>query len=154
MVTIISFSVKHSEIDKMGIVHHSNYPLWFEIGRRDYLHKVGIPNSVINSQGFYLPLSELECKFKNPARYGDEIVITTCITYMSCVKIKFEYRALNKASGKTLAAGKTVHAWTGRNIQPLNIEKAAPKIYASLKVFAEAKGIIGDKGPVCITHKR
>lgn len=153
MITRTSFSVRHSEIDKMGIVHHSNYPLWFEAGRRDYLHKAGVSNSVINRQGFYLPLSEMECKFKSPAKYGDEIVVITCIRCMSCVKVKFEYRILNKASGKTLAVGKTVHAWTDRNIQPLNIEKAAPQIHASLKAFAEVTGIMEDRRSVC-THKQ
>lgn len=152
-MTRTSFFVKDSEIDKMGIVHHSIYPKWFEIGRRDYLHKAGIPHSSINCQGFYLPLSEMECKFKSPAKYGDEIEVITDITFMSCVKVKFEYRITNRASGKIVAAGKTVHAWTDKNIEPLNIEKAAPQIYASLKKFAEVMGIIEDRKPACI-HKQ
>jgi acyl-CoA thioester hydrolase len=153
MVNKTSFCVRHSEIDKMGIVNHSNYPKWFEIGRRDYLRKAGIPQSSINCQGFYLPLSEIECKFKSPARYGDEIIVITSLTFMTCVKVKFEYRIVNKISGKPLAVGKTVHAWTDRNIRPLNIEKAAPQIYASLKAFAEVKCIEGSRGLVCI-HKQ
>jgi len=142
MITRTSFSVRYSEIDKMGIVHHANYPKWFEIGRRDYLHKAGIPNSSINRQGFYLPLSEMECKFKSPAKYGDEIIVITGVTFVSCVKIKFEYKVLNKISGKPLAVGKTVHAWTDRAIKPLNIEKAAPQIYTSFKAFEEIAGTI------------
>ena len=114
MTTRTSFHVRYSEIDKMGIVHHANYPKWFEIGRRDYLHKAGIPNSSINRQGFYLPLSEMECKFKSPAKYGNEIIVITGITFMSCVKVKFEYKILNNISGKPLAVGKTVHAWTDK----------------------------------------
>jgi len=137
MVTGTSFYVRLSEIDRMGIVHHSNYPKWFEIGRIDYLHKAGTPNLSINLQGFYLPLSEMECNFKSPAKYGDEIIVLTGITFMSCVKVKFEYKVLNKISGKPLAVGNTVHAWTDTEIQPLNIEKAAPQIYAALKVFSE-----------------
>lgn len=145
MITRTSLSVRYFEIDKMGIVYHVNYPKWFEIGRRDYLNKAGIPNSMINRQGFYLPLSEMECKFKSPAKYGDEIIIITGITFVSCVKVKFEYKVLNKISGKTLAVGNTVHAWTDRDIKPLNIEKAAPQIYTSLKAFAEIESIIGNK---------
>ncbi len=150
MTTRTSFPVRYSEIDKMGIVHHSNYPKWFEIGRRDYLYKAGIPNSCINSQGFYLPLSELECKFKSPARYGDEITVITGITFISCVKVRFEYKVLNKKSGKTIAFGSTVHAWTGRDIKPLNIEKAAPHIYTSLKTRVEIGGINGDNGTMYV----
>lgn len=153
MITKTSFNVRYSEIDKMGIVHHSNYPKWFEIGRRDFLHKAGIPNSSINSQGFYLPLSEIECKFKRPAKYGDEILVITGVIFLSCVKVMFEYKVLNKVSGKLLAMGKTVHAWTGRDIKPINIEKAAPQIFTSLKALVEIVGINGDKEAVHI-HKK
>ncbi|MHB8063305.1 MAG: acyl-CoA thioesterase [Ruminiclostridium sp.] len=137
MITRTSFYVRYFEIDKMGIVHHTIYPKWFEIGRRDYLHRAGIPHLSFNHQGFYLPLSEIECKYKSPAKYGDEIIVITAITFMSCVKIKFEYKILNKISGKHLAVGNTVHAWTDIDINPINIEKAAPQIYTSLKAFAE-----------------
>jgi acyl-CoA thioester hydrolase len=136
MITETSFSVKYSEIDKMGIVHHSNYPKWFEIGRRDYLKKADIPSSTISSQGFYLPLSKMECKFKSPAKLGSIVTVNTRITCMSCMKVKFEYEILDKTNGKLLAVGETIHAWTDKNIQPLNIEKAAPQIYAALKKFS------------------
>jgi acyl-CoA thioester hydrolase len=136
MITETSFSVKFSEIDKMGIVHHSNYPKWFEIGRRDYLKKAGVHSSTINCQGIYLPLSWLECKFKSPAKYGYKVTVITKISFMSCVKVGFEYEILNETKGKTLAVGKTVHSWTDRNIQPINIKKAAPQIYTTLEKFA------------------
>lgn len=153
MVTETSFFVKFFEIDKMGIVYHANYPKWFETGRRDYLRKAGIPNSSINYQGFYLPLSEMECKFKSPAKFGDEITVITRITFVSCVKVKFEYRVQKKSSGKLLAVGYTIHAWTDRTIKPLNIEKAAPKIYTSLKAFAEIEDIIENQDEEDV-HKR
>ncbi|HEX2927425.1 MAG TPA: acyl-CoA thioesterase [Ruminiclostridium sp.] len=153
MTTRTLFPVRYSEIDTMGIVHHSNYPKWFEIGRIDYLHKAGISDSSINRHGFYLPLCELECKFKSPAKYGDEIIVITGITFVSCVKVRFEYKVLNKRSGKTIAVGSTVHAWTDREIKPLNIEKAAPQIYTSLKTSVEIGGINEDEDTMYI-HKQ
>lgn len=136
METKTSFYIRHFEIDKMGIVHHSNYPKWFEIGRRDYFKKAGIPSSAMNKQGFYLPLTEMECKFKSPAKFGNKVTVSTRMTHMSCVLIKFEYEIINKKSGKLIAVGKTVHAWTDKKIEPLNIEKEAPQIYTLLKNFA------------------
>lgn len=140
MTTRICFPVIYTEVDGMGIVHHSNYPLWFEKGRRDYLKKAGTSNSKIASQGFFLPLSEIECNFKSPAKYGDEIIVITKILSMSCVKIMFEYEVLDKEKGKLLATGKTVHAWTNQRIEPINIEKAAPDIYWRLKQFSKSQG--------------
>lgn len=137
MFTSTAFSVKKTEIDHMGIVHHSNYPIWFQLGRKDYFNKVGIPNSKIYSFGLSLPLSELKCKYIFPARYGDEIVLITSIAYMSCVKIKFEYKVLNKKNERVLVTGSTAHAWTNKNIEPINIGKYAPEIYNLLKQLIE-----------------
>jgi acyl-CoA thioester hydrolase len=137
MSTKICFPVKYIEVDGMGIVHHSNYPLWFEKGRRDFLRKAGTSNSKITCKGFFLPLSEIQCKYKSPAKYGYEIIVITKILDMSCVKIKFEYEVLEKEKGKLLATGKTVHVWTNHRIEPINIEKAAPDIYLRLKQFTE-----------------
>lgn len=119
MVTRTTFYVKHLEIDSMNIVYHVNYPRWFEIGRMDYLKKAGISNSGIAHKGFYLPLSEIECKFKSPAKLGDEITVITEVALMSCVKLKFDYKIINKKSGKLIAVGHTVHAWTDKNIRPI-----------------------------------
>ena len=139
MTTKTDFPVIYTEVDRMGIVHHSNYLLWFEKSRRDYLKKAGISNSKIACQGFFLPLSEIECKFKRPAKYGDEILVITKILSMSCVKTVFEYEVLDKVKGKLLATGKTVHVWTNRRVEPVNIEKEAPDVYWRLKRFFESE---------------
>lgn len=139
MTTKTDFPVMFYEVDKMGIVHHSNYPLWFEKSRRDCLRQAGISNSKITGQGLFLPLSEIECKFKHPAKYGDEIRVITKILSMSCVKTVFEYAVLEKVKGKLLATGKTVHVWTNRRVEPVNIEKVAPDVYWQLKRFFESE---------------
>jgi acyl-CoA thioester hydrolase len=57
------FTARYAETDQMGIVHHSNYAVWFEAGRTDYLKSAGIPNSSIEATGVLLPLYEMSCKF-------------------------------------------------------------------------------------------
>jgi len=80
----------------------------------------------------------MECRFKSPARHHDEVTIITRISHMSCVKLKFEYEVREKEAGRLLAAGKTVHVWTNRRIEPINIEKEAPEIYQRLRQFSES----------------
>ena len=138
MATETSFHVEYTEIDGMGIVHHSIYPLWFEKGRRDYLRKAGVPCSQISCRGFHLPLIQMECKFKSPARYKDEVIIITRISHMSSVKLKFEYEVREKAKNTLLVLGKTVHAWTNGKIEPINIEKEDSEIYQRLRQFSES----------------
>ncbi|QNU67968.1 acyl-CoA thioesterase [Ruminiclostridium herbifermentans] len=142
MISRTSFLVSFFDVDLMGIVHHTVYPKWFQTGRRDFLVKAGIPHSKFNSLGLYLPLSHLECKYKSPARFGYEISVTTCITFVSCVKIMFEYKVQNNIDGKLLATGTTVHGWTDINVNPINIEKNAPDIYSLLQTLVVDKNKI------------
>lgn len=137
MITETCFHVRYTEIDSLGIVHHSKYPIWFEAGRNDYLKNADIPNSKMNALGLFLPLSEIKCRFKSPAKYGDKIQVNTKLIYISCVKVKFEYQVLNRLTGKVLATGRTVHVWTNHRLEPLNIEKTAPEIYTRLRQLLE-----------------
>ncbi len=121
----------------MGIVHHSNYPVWFEAGRTDFLKKIGMSNSEIEAKGVILPLSHMECSFKSPALYEDEIVVKTRVRKMTCVRIEFEYEVVNGVNGKILAVGNTSHAWTDKSLKPLNIEKRLPELCGMLKVLRE-----------------
>ncbi|MGI6778392.1 MAG: acyl-CoA thioesterase [Acetivibrionales bacterium] len=138
MVTETCFPVRFIETDLLGIVHHSNYLIWFEIGRSDYFKKAGIPIHTINALGLYLPVLKTVCDFKCPAKHGDEIMVNTRLVYLSCVKVKFEYKVINKLKGNILAAGNTVHAWTNKRLEPLNLEKAAPEIYYKIKQLVES----------------
>ena len=114
------FIARYAETDQMGIVHHSNYPVWFEAGRTDFLKKAGIANSKIEALGILLPLTYMDCSFKNPAKYEDEITVKTKIRKMTCVRLEFEYVITNKDEA-VIAVGSTSHAWTDKLLKPLNI---------------------------------
>lgn len=138
MATETIVHVKYAEIDGMGIVHHSIYPLWFEKGRKDYLRKAGASSSLIDGRGFYLPLTQMECRFKSPGRHGEELTVITKVSQMSRVKLKFEYEVFEKEKGRLLAMGKTAHVWTNSGIEPIDIKKEDPEIYLRLKNFSES----------------
>lgn len=130
------FIARYAETDRMGIVHHSNYPVWFEAGRTDFLKKAGMANSRIEELGVLLPLSHMECSFKSPARYEDEIVVKTKIRRMTCARIEFEYEIVKANDGAVIAVGSTSHAWTNKSLKPLNIEKKLPELCSMLKKAA------------------
>lgn len=123
---------RYAETDQMGIVHHSNYPIWFEIGRTDFIKKLGFNYSKIEKEGILLPLTGLKCSFKSPARYEDELIVRTRVIKMSCVRLTFYYEVLKKDDMSLVVSGETFHAWTDKNLKPLNISKKMPKLYAIL----------------------
>ncbi|HHW31853.1 MAG TPA: acyl-CoA thioesterase [Clostridiaceae bacterium] len=125
--------VRYAETDQMGIVHHSNYPVWFELGRTDFIRKLGYSYSKIEEAGILLPLTDLKCSFKAPARYEDEIIIRTHIEKMTCVRITFGYEIFKKKDMSLIARGETFHAWTDKNLKPVNISKRMPELYGIME---------------------
>jgi len=129
---------RYAETDRMGIVHHSHYAVWFEAGRTDFLKKAGVTYSSLEAMGFMLPLYEMNCKFKRPAQYEDEILVVTKISFMSPVRLHLSYQVINSANSKLLVTGETMHAWTDKTFKPVNAQKAIPEIYLMLnRIYAE-----------------
>ena len=129
--------VRYCETDQMGIVHHSNYPIWFEVGRTDFFKKFGVKYSEIEKQGVLLPLISLKCRFINPARYEDEIIIRTSLAELKGVRISFNYEVVMKERSCMIATGETLHAWTDMNFKPINIKKKMPELYSILETLKQ-----------------
>ncbi len=127
------FIARYGETDQMGIIHHSNYPKWFEAGRTDFFRRLGVRYSKIEKEGVLLPLIDMKCSFKSPARYEDEILVRTKPVEMSHVRLSFNYEVFNKDEMSLLVTGETSHAWTDKRLKPLNIEKRMPELYVLLK---------------------
>ena len=128
-ITQTSFIVRYAETDQMSVVHHSNYSIWFEAGRTDFIKKMGIPYSKIEESGAMLPLIELRCMFKGFARYEDEIIVKTYIKEHTGTRLLFHYDVYKVGSDMVLTEGETLHAWTNSFLKPVNIKKYKPEIY-------------------------
>ncbi|TYQ12981.1 UNVERIFIED_CONTAM: acyl-CoA thioester hydrolase [Acetivibrio alkalicellulosi] len=132
--------VRYAETDQMGVVHHSNYPIWFELARTEYIKNLGMSYSQIEKRGFLLPLIELNCKYKSAARYEDELIVRTSVKELTFTRLIFHYEASKKIDNSLVSIGETTHVWTDKNLKPLNIKKHAPDIYQLLGQ--------GDKVPI------
>jgi len=136
------FIARYAETDQMGIVHHSNYTVWFEAGRTDFLKKAGFSNTSIETKGVLLPLYGMNCQYKSPARYEDEIIVVTSLKQLSPVRMGFAYQVFNRKDNQLLATGETMHAWTDKHLKPLNAKKIVPDVYSKLN---QAVGLEGNK---------
>lgn len=132
MNTVTRLTVRYAETDKMGIVHHSNYPIWFEAGRTDFIKQAGISYSDLEARGVLLPLYEVTCRFKIPAKYEDEIAVITRLKEISCVRMALAYEVINVHTNALLATGETLHAFTGSSLKPINAQRVIPEVYALL----------------------
>jgi acyl-CoA thioester hydrolase len=144
MKTETRLTVRYAETDQMGIVHHSNYAVWFEAGRTDFFKKNGVAYSEVEARGVMLPLYGLTCKFMRPARYDDEIAVITSLKKLTRVRLLMSYEVVNVKTMALLAAGETMHAFTDGSLRPLNAERAIPDVFALMRKCADSDGC-GDK---------
>lgn len=100
--------VRYAETDQMGVVHHSNYFVYFEMGRTEMLRSTGLDYRSIESRGFYLVIAKISCSFKSPARYDDELVLRTTLRRVTPVRIEHHYALLRQ--GQILAEGESTLA--------------------------------------------
>lgn len=114
----------------MGVVYHSNYLVWFEIGRTDWLRASGWTYRAMEEDGVQLPVIEAHCEYRQGARYDDEVEIRTRATKLSPVRVQFDYEAARRADGVVLATGYTVHAAIDRNGRPVRMPDRVRDLFA------------------------
>jgi acyl-CoA thioester hydrolase len=100
--------VRYAECDAMGVAHHTAYSVWFEIGRTELLREVGGSYRELEAQGILLAVTDLCITYHRPARYDDEVELTTTWIDAGRVKIKHEYEL--RCQGERLATGRTTLA--------------------------------------------
>ena len=123
--------VRYAETDQMGIVHHSNYAVWFEVGRTELSKKLQFPYRKMEEMGIGLPLLELHNHFRQTATYDDVLTIRTWISYLSAAKIEFSYAVYKQGVEKPICTGSTLHGIVDRNtLRPINFKRKFPQIYS------------------------
>src|SRR2546428_12403688 len=65
---------RYPETDQMGIVHHTNHFVWFEIGRTELLRELGLPYAALEARHIFMPVIEAGAPSQKNARYGRKIV--------------------------------------------------------------------------------
>lgn len=130
-------TVRYAETDRMGIAHHSNYPIWYEVGRTDYIKSYGISYSDIEKAGILMPVTNLSCNFLRPAAYEDKIVVRTWAIELKAAHIQFTYtiKKINEdGTQEELGYGSTEHGIIdSKTFRPVSLKKRMPDLYEKIK---------------------
>lgn len=132
MINETTIRVRYQETDQMGVVYHSNYFIWFEIGRTEFFRQLDLEYKVMEENNILVPVVDVSCKYKAPAKYDDEIIIKTRCESLKSVKIKFEYEIIRASDEKLLAEGYTVHAFTSSDLKIINFKKNHENIFTRI----------------------
>ncbi len=123
--SIIKLRVRYPETDKMGVVHHTNYFVYFEIARLEYLRGLGLPYSELEKDNTQLAVLEAHCKYKAPARFDDVLVVETWLSGLTAAQMELSYRICREEPGgetpTLLAEGHTKLVCIDEDLKPKRI---------------------------------
>ena len=135
MISETTIRVRYAETDKMGVVYHSNFIVWFEVGRVEMLRQLGFRYRDMElDDDCHIAVADVRVRYKAPARYDDEITIRTRLKNVRDSLLQFGYEIVRVDDGTLLAEGETTHIVVDSKFE----KSALPQKY--LKAFAKAAG--------------
>lgn len=96
---------RYSETDQGGVIHHSVYPVWFELGRTELLRINGMAYKELEKAGIFFVVAELNIKYRQPARYDEKLQLETRCSKVTAATIEHSYELTRCGDGAVLAEG-------------------------------------------------
>jgi len=118
----VTIRVRYVEADRMGLLHHANYLVYFEQARIELLRQQGMTYRDIEDQGFLLVLTKVEVKYRRPAYFDDLLTIRTTVERTTAVRIDHRYEVFRDR--ELIAEGATTLACVDREGRPQALPEA------------------------------
>jgi acyl-CoA thioester hydrolase len=116
---VLTFRVRYSETDQMGTFYNSRPLEWFECGRSELMRALGMPYTALEARGVHLPLIEAHVEYLGRAQYDDQLRMTTVFSFAGRARVRCAVTLVQADSGRGVARGYTVHAFTDRAGKPM-----------------------------------
>ncbi len=113
--------VRYAEVDAMGVLHHSRFWVYFEMGRTELLRLAGVAYRDLEERGVFFVVAKCAARFLAPARYDDVLILSTRIVRMGAARIDHAYELKRKEGGALLATAETTIACVDRQGQIMAI---------------------------------
>ncbi len=140
--------VRYAETDKMGIVHHANYPVWFELGRSEFCRDRGFSYVEMEEKhDALLVVAEIYCRYKAPAHYDDEITVRTKVEEIRSRSMRFVYEIFRDSDGILLAEGETLHVVTDSNKKVRSLPENYKELLLKTPVEADDNAFPDNQAP-------
>lgn len=117
----VCFRVRYAETDAQGVVYHSNYLVYMEVGRSELARAGGLPYAELEARGVNLLVVRAEVRYKAPARYDDPLRVRTRVREIGGRLVTFAYRIEHAESGRLLVTGETTHVCVNADFRPMLI---------------------------------
>ena len=99
--------VNYSETDQMGVVYHARYLVWFDEARTEHIRRTGVTYRDLEARGVLLVVGELRVRYRQPARYDDEVRIRCWVRDCASRRVTFGYAVERCADDQLLVTAET-----------------------------------------------
>lgn len=125
-VSEVDIEVRYAETDQMGVVHHANYLIWFELGRTKLVEILGFSYAQMETEGYVSPVVDVQVVYKKPLRYGETARVRTWVDNYNGIRTQYAYEVLNR-EGDICATGTTSHVVLKReSFRPVSMKRNFP----------------------------
>lgn len=135
----IKIEPRYEETDQMGVIYHGNYFTYFEVARTGFFKYFGYPYKLMEERGVMLPVVDVNCQYKKPILYDDDIVVRTSIAMVKGIRITLQYEIIRTTTDELLATGKTTHAFVDLDLKPIRYNALDPELKAIIDKSLEDK---------------
>ena len=111
----IAIRPRYCETDQAGVVHHSVYPIWFEMGRTELLRVNGLAYKDLEAAGVSFVVARLEVKYRQPAEYDEALELETICSNTTAGRVEHSYILRRVCDKAVLAEGSSVLACVDKN---------------------------------------
>ncbi|MCS5421466.1 MULTISPECIES: acyl-CoA thioesterase [Psychrilyobacter] len=119
----IDHRVYYNETDQMGRVYHSNYVIWMEKGRTEFIRDKNLSYKSLEAEGIFLPVSDIDIKFLKAIEYDMEIKIKTILMDINRIKVKFRYEFYDSDMQTLFGIGNTTNIFVDGDGVPKRVGK-------------------------------
>jgi acyl-CoA thioester hydrolase len=137
----VTLRVRYAETDQMGVVYHSNYFIWFEVGRVELMRALGFDYKRMEIEDdTYIVVADAHCRYHHPARYDELLTVRTRILEAKNRVLKFGYEVFRSSDQMLLATGHTIHISCNRAGQVKHFPEKYKQAFLAIAASLPAEG--------------
>ncbi|WP_099221383.1 acyl-CoA thioesterase [Listeria costaricensis] len=116
--------VRYAETDQMGVVYHTNYLVWMEIGRTRFIETLGLRYFDMEAAGYLSPVLDVQIHYGKPLRYGQTAIVKTWLEAYDGIRVTYGYEIRYAETGEIAVTGSTKHVCVKKEtFQPIALRR-------------------------------
>lgn len=100
-------TVRFNEVDSWGMVWYANYLAYVEVARTEVLASVDLLPDTLQAMGYIAPIIHLECDYKTPARFNQQLAVRMTLLPQDVAKLVFAFEILDAGDRSLMVRGQT-----------------------------------------------